>query len=134
MAQKGAIDLYLNTLPAEQRGPVGQAFKYVMDNLRWGQPDEGRRAENFQLYLRTSTTAAVANAEFSIAHGLSQTPTAIYPVLFLDQVGSQLVPLTVTRAADVNRVYLSSPTTSAVISVWIELALFVGVVIGNYTI
>jgi len=120
VADKGSVDLYLNTLPVETRGPVGQAIKYVMDNLRFGQPDEGRRATNFQLYLRTSTTASVANTEFSIPHGLAQRPTAIYPVLFLDQVGSQIVPLTVTRAADNNRIYLRSPSTSAVFAVFIE--------------
>lgn len=120
MADKGSIELYLNTLPVETRGPVGQAIKYLADNWRLGQPDEGRRATNAQWYLRTSTTAAVANVEFSIAHGLSQKPTALYPVLFCDQVGSQIVPLKLTRAADNNRIYLSSPSTSAVFSVFIE--------------
>ena len=121
MADKGQVDLYLNTLPPDIRGPVGQAIKYVLDNMRLGQPDEGKRAQNLQWYLRTSTTATVANMEFSFAHGLSQVPTAVYPVLFLSEVGSQTVPLTVSRAADANRVYLKSSSTGAVFSVWVEV-------------
>jgi hypothetical protein len=120
MADKGAVELELNALPPEERGPIGRAIKYVMDNWSHGQPDEGRRATNGQWYLRSSTTPSTALTEFSITHGLSAAPTAIYPVLFLDSTNNQLIPLQVTRPADASRVYLRSASTSAVFHIWIE--------------
>lgn len=120
MASKGEIEAILNTLDPEIRKPLSDAFRVVLDRFQLGQPDEGKRATNFQWYLRSSTTASVANTEFSIAHGLGVAPIAVYPALFLDQVGAQLVPLTVSRAADASRVYLKSTSTSAAFSVWLE--------------
>jgi len=120
MADKGTVELLLNVLPTEQRRPIGDAIKHVMETWRHGQPDEGKRATNGQWYLRSSTTPSTANTEFSIVHGLSAAPTAIYPVLFLSEVGSQLVPLQVSRAADTVRIYLTSSSTSAAFSVWVE--------------
>ncbi len=120
MADKGSIDLALNTLDPAIRKPIANAIKDLADNWRLGEPDEGRRATNAQWYLRSATTPASSNTEFTIAHGLGAAPIAIYPALFLDQVNSQIVPLKVTRAADASRVYLSSPSTSAVFFCWIE--------------
>lgn len=120
MADKGTVELLLNALPSAQRRPIGDAVKHVIDTWRHGQPDEGQRATNGQWYLRSSTTPSTANTEFSIVHGLGAAPTAIYPVLFLNQVGSQLVPLTVSRAADSRRIYLKSTSTSAQMFVWVE--------------
>lgn len=120
IADKGAIDLELNTLDPAIRGPVSRAFHALMDGWRLGEPGEGKRGINAQWYQRTFTTPANANTEFTIAHGLAAIPVAIYPVLFLDQVNSQMVPLTVSRAADVNRIYLKSSSTGATGMVWVE--------------
>ena len=120
MADKGSIELLLNALPSEQKRPINEAFKHVLDRWQHGQPDEGGRAINGQWYLRTSTTHATANTEFTIAHGLGAAPTALYPVLFLDSTQSQLVPLRVSRAADATRIYLKSSSTNAQFSVWVE--------------
>ena len=120
MANKGTIELLLNALPSEQRRPLYEAFRQVLDTWSHGQPDEGGRATNGQWYLRTSTTHATANTEFTIAHGLSNAPTAIYPVLFLDSTVYQLVPLQVSRAADATRIYLKSASTNATFAVWVE--------------
>lgn len=118
MAVKGQTDLLLNTLEPKIRGPIQQAFQYVLDNLRIG---TGNRAENFQWYPFTSTTASVANTEFSVEHGLNQIPTKLIPFVDVSGVNSQMVTLTVSRAADARRVYLKSPSTSAVFSFLLEV-------------
>jgi hypothetical protein len=97
-----------------------QAFTYLLGNLTLGAPEEARRAKNFQWYWFSGTTSSVANTEFSIAHGLQRVPSVIIPVLPLNSVGAQVVPLRVSRAADANRIYLTSTSTSAAITVLIE--------------
>lgn len=118
MAVKAYVETQINALPQEQRYPLRQAFFYLMDNWRLG---TGKRAENAQLYRLTSTTATVANTEFSIAHGLGVAPTQIIPILDLTQVNSQVVPLTVSRAPDSDRIYLKSSSTNAVFTILAEV-------------
>lgn len=115
---KGYVATLLNTLPADIKGPITQAFDYVQDSWRLG---DGARATNAQLYKFTSTTAATANEEFSIRHGLGQLPSKVIPVLDLNQVGSQVVPLVVSRAPDEQRVYLKSSSTGAVFQIYVEI-------------
>ena len=110
MANKGYVDQILNALPTELRYPIRSCFWYLMDNWRIG---DGVRAENAQLYRVSSTTATVANTEFSIAHGLGTAPNLLIPVLDLTAVNSQIVPLVVTRASDSKNVYLKSSSTGA---------------------
>jgi hypothetical protein len=117
MATKGAIDLYVNALPEDIRYPIRQALYYIMDNWRLG---DGVRAENAQWYPVESTTASVANTEFVIKHNLATTPGRFIPVLRLNEVNDQIVPLTVSRAADATNVYLKSSSTSAVFSGFLE--------------
>ena len=79
------------------------------------------RTENFQLYTVEGTTAAVADTEFTIAHGLGKAPYLLIPVLPLDAVNATLVPLTVTRLPDASRIYLSSPVTGATFRAFLEV-------------
>lgn len=113
LAQLGGIDSDLKRV-------LAAVFRYVLQNLRLGRVAHQTRLENVQAYFLNGTTAAVANAEFSIAHGLGSAPYVLLPVLDLQTVGAKLVPLTVTRAADASRVYLSSSVTSAPVSVVVE--------------
>lgn len=119
MANKGYTDQILNGLPSEVRGPVTRAFQYLMDNLRFGLQSDRTRAENMQGYRLDTTTHVDANTEFSVSHGLGQAPTLVIPILTLD-VGASMVPLTVTRAPDANRIYLRSSSTGAPISLYVE--------------
>lgn len=48
-------------------------FEHTLSNLRFGVPSHQVRAQNFQTYFETSTSAT-STAEFSIAHGLPNTP------------------------------------------------------------
>jgi hypothetical protein len=87
--------------------------------LTFGDPDHQRRATNHRSFFEVSTTAT-STGEFSIRHGLPTAPTLAIPVLDVGQPGAQLVPLEVTRAADGQRVYLKSATTSARITLLLE--------------
>lgn len=114
---------YIKTLfggvePILRRG-LDQAWEYILGNLRFGQPEDQERAENFQAYFYSTTTPAVANTEFTIAHGLGRAPYLLIPVLSLD-VGAQLVRLSVSRAPDAARVYLKSPETNAPVTILLE--------------
>lgn len=118
MADKGLVNLSINALPEPLRQPLSKAFEHTLDSYRLG---GDAKATNFSWFRFESTTASVANTEFSIEHALNQTPSRVIPVLDLTLVNSRLVPLTVTRAPDARRVYLSSPTTSAAIVVYLEV-------------
>lgn len=120
MADSGYVEAILGGIAADVRRSVAGAFDYVLANLRLGPFDAGTRSQNFQWYWLSGTTSSNANTEFSIAHGLGRTPYLVLPVLPLDQVNAQLVPLTVTRAADANRIYLSSSSTSAAVALLVE--------------
>lgn len=110
----------LNALPDGVKTPVTQAFRYVLDNLSVGLPDAGKRATNLRWYRFDAITSSVANTEFSIHHGQGNIPLACWPVLFLDSSGGQVMRLRVTRPADAQRIYLSSPDTSASVSILTE--------------
>lgn len=119
MASKGYLESLLNALDADTKKVLVPAFQYVVDNWRLG---DGDRASNAQWYKFSSTTAATANDEFSIHHGLNQIPSKLIQVLDLNAVGSKFVgDLTVSRAPDVQRVYLKSASTSAAFLAYLEV-------------
>lgn len=120
MADIAYIKSVFGSTPDAVKKAAEQAFTYLLGNLTLGAPDEARRSKNFQWYWFSGTTSSNANTEFSIAHGLGRVPNVVIPVLPLSEVGAQLVPLTVSRAADVNRIYLKSSSTSAAFKVLVE--------------
>ena len=120
MALPGYVETLLGGMEAGLRRSLRLIFDYVLANLTFGPPDDQTRARNFQCYYYTTTTPAVAETEFTIAHGLGTTPYLLLPVLNLQTVGAKVVPLTVTRAPDATRVYLSSTVASAPICVLME--------------
>ena len=97
------------------------AFNYVQDSFRLGPIEAGKRATNAQIYWITGTTPATGNTEFSIEHGIGQTPQYLIPGAPLNGIGAMIVPLEVSRAADERRVYLKSSSTSAAIYVGVGL-------------
>jgi len=115
---------YIESLTGGLEPPLKLAFKrcfdYVLRNLRLGPVVHQTRTENLQAYYLTGTTPAVAGQEFSIAHGLARVPYVLIPVLALDAIGQEIVPLRVTRAADESRIYLSSSAVSAALAVMVE--------------
>lgn len=117
MSSKGGIDVFINALPEAIRYPLRSAFYYVSEGFRLG---TATRAENAQLYRYTVTTPAVANTELMLAHKLEGTPQQLIPILDLQKVNAQLVPLQTSRAADGINLYLKSSSTSAVVSFFVE--------------
>jgi len=117
MANAGYIATLLNGLDSDVKRVLVPAFDYLQNNWRLG---TGVRATNAQWYRVESTTASVAGTEFSIKHGLGVAPTTLIPVLDVGAVGAQLVPLAVSRAADAERVYLTSSSTSAAFIAYLE--------------
>ena len=120
MADESYVKSLVGNLSNDIKLAMSNVFTYVLNNLRFGAVEHQTRARNFQCYWLTSTTAATADEEFSIAHGLGRTPYVAFPVLPLDQVGARAVPLRVTRAADNHRIYLSSSSTSAPVALLVE--------------
>jgi hypothetical protein len=120
MARSSYITALLAGMPADQKKAMKSAFDYVLDNLRWGRPEHKQRSENGQQYYYEAITGDAPDKEFSIAHGLSAPPYLLVPILALDMVGSEIVPLAVTRPADAERIYLSSPIANAIIRVMVE--------------
>lgn len=120
MANPAYVESLVGSLPPEHRLAWKRVMDYVLRNLRFGPVAHQTRTENLQAYYVTATTPATAQQEFSIAHGLSRTPYVLIPVLGLDSVNQQIVPLTVARAADDQRIYLKSSSTSAAIALLVE--------------
>lgn len=120
MANLPYVETLLGGLERPVRRALVAAFEHVLGNLRIGRPTNQARAENLQLYFLTATTPAVANTEFTVAHGLAVAPYLLIQVLPLQTLGAKMVRLEVSRVADTTRLYLKSPDTSAPITVAVE--------------
>lgn len=121
MADKGYVETLLNRLEDRTKVALTQVFTHVLDTLQIGGISHQEKARNFKWIRLDSTTATVANEEFTILHGLGQIPLYVMPFAPLDAVGTRIVRLTVTRAADASRLYLSSPDTNAPFSILMEV-------------
>lgn len=122
MANIGDIRGLLGGIPdPTTRRILVEAFELVMGKggLTFGDPDHQRRATNFRATYQAVTTAT-STGEFSLVHGMESAPTVAIPVLDVGQPGAQLVSLQVTRAADSKRIYLTSPSTGARVTLLVE--------------
>lgn len=117
MADIASVEAECGALPTDQKRAIVASFRYVLRNLSFGAVEHQKPATNFQAYYLTGTTSSNAQTEFSIAHGLGSAPSVLLPVMDLSAIGSQLVPLQISRAADDKRIYLKSSSTSAAIAV-----------------
>jgi hypothetical protein len=120
MADKGYINTLVNGITDDTtRLALSHAFAEVLDNFRVGPVEDRKRAVNGQSYFFTATTPTVANTEFTVTHGQGQTPLWMRPIAPLDAVNAQVVPLTVSRVADAQRMYLKSSSTN--VTVFLEV-------------
>jgi len=118
MADRGYIKSLINGISDETtRRNLTLAFDEVLQNFSVGAVADMQRAVNGQTYFFQGTTSSVANTEFSIRHGQGQAPLWIRAIAPVDSSGVTLPTLKVTRAADVQRLYLSSPSTNATVFV-----------------
>jgi hypothetical protein len=120
MATPGYIQALVGGLPADIKAALQKIGEYILGNLKLGHPEHQTRATNLQAYWVTGRTHVTPGAEFSIVHGLEQPPYLAVPVIDLQAVGSATVALQVTRAADANRIYLTSSVSDAPIALLIE--------------
>lgn len=121
MASTSYLESLLNTLPAPIKTPLVAFTREAFKTLRFGAPDaeDAVAAENFGGHLVPFVTAAIADREVAVAHGLGRIPRLLIPCLPLNVVNATLPDLTITQAADATYVYLSSPTVSG--SAWMYL-------------
>jgi hypothetical protein len=115
----------LGGLPTEMKSAMFKFAEYVFDrNLEFGPVDpdaETSAATNLRGRWVMFTTASVADAEFSVAHGLSRPPNVFWPIGNPRSINSRVVgDLVVTRAADSKRLYLSSAYTDTVGYLYVE--------------
>jgi hypothetical protein len=121
VATSSYIEQLSGGLDATTKRVLKQIFDYVLKGgLRFGRAEHESPSENFTAAFFEATTDSVADTEFTIEHGFGRTPYLVIPVLPLDTEDAQIVPLKVTQAADSKRIYLSSPTTDAVIRLYVE--------------
>ena len=121
MAITGYVESLLGGLEGNTKRVLTEAFRYVLPNGKFGPVDHQTKSESFQAYY-VNSTSATSTGEFSIQHGMGRTPYLAVPVLALDVIGARMIPLTVTRAADSQRVYLKTEagSTSAPFSLLLE--------------
>lgn len=117
MASIGYVRTLLNQLEDKVKKALEPAFEHAMTDNIIG---TATKAANFRWVKLSSTTHGTANTEFTLAHGLGVVPTNVIPFLDVSLVGSQMVPLTVSQAPDVMRLYFKSSSTGAVFSVLVE--------------
>lgn len=120
MATPEYVISLLGGIDANIRRALGDVFRYVLIQLRIGRVAHQQRSENLQAYFLTGRTDATPGTEFSVAHGLASAPYVAIPVLDLQTVNQELVPLAVSRAADASRIYLTSTAADAPFCILVE--------------
>lgn len=120
MATPSYIETQLGGLDATLKRALKTIFDYVLSNLRFGPVATNTRTENFTGRYYTATTHATPNTEFAVKHELQRKPYLLIPVLDLTAVNSVMPKLTVSKAPDVERVYLKSDVAGATINFYLE--------------
>jgi hypothetical protein len=129
VASSGTVETLLSSVQdTPLRLTLLGVFRYLLGSLTFGRATGSTQsaaslrtpADNFGAIFVKGTTAPTANKEFAVPHSLGRSPYLLIPVLPLDQVNAQIVPLTLSRVADATNVYLKSSSTSAPIYLYLE--------------
>lgn len=121
MADQGFVESQLAGVPdSGLKKILASIFKYVLKDVRFGRAEDTEASTNFGGGFFEGTTHATPNTEFSIEHSFGRPPYLLIPVLPLDAVGANIVPLQLERAADARKIYLSSSVASATFVVYLE--------------
>jgi hypothetical protein len=112
-------------LGADFKKALGEVFDYLLNNsLAFGPIDADAaqtKTTNFLGRYVKVTTSGTANQEAAIAHGLGRTPNVMWQVVSPRVVNARFIgDLTVSRAADDNRLYVTSASTGATVWMYIE--------------
>lgn len=118
----GYVETELGKLPPEMQPTMRRLFRALLSDLRIGHPNGTTKDPMLNLggTFVHGTTPSTAGHELSLPHGLGRVPYLAWPILRLDTVGSVIVPLTVSRAADDKRVYVTSTSASVAVSLSVE--------------
>ena len=120
IAAIGLLEALVGGAEEKTKKILTELIRAAFPNLRFG-PIDTAKAENFQGYNLSSTTGT-STSEFSVVHNMGRTPYRAMPAMDLSVVGSAIVPLEVTRAADATRMYFKTQagSTSSVFSLYVE--------------
>lgn len=118
----GFIESEIKSLPAELRPTFLRIFRIVAKDVRLGHPkgEQPDPALNMGGGFFHAVTPATPGDEFTIVHGFGRVPYLAVPILRLDAVGSSVVAVTVSRAADDKRLYFTSTEASIPVSFFVE--------------
>jgi hypothetical protein len=122
VADLGFLEAEIKTLPEALRPPMLRIVRAIVKDIRFGHPtgDERDPLLNLGGAFLHGTTPTTPGEEFTIAHSFGRTPYLALMAMRLSDVGSSIVPLTVSRAADANRIYLTSTIGDAPITLVVE--------------
>lgn len=122
MASLASVEREINGLPSDQRAIFLRIFRPVLKEMRLGHPtgDNPDPCENFGGGFYHIVTPATPGDELAVAHGFGRAPYLLIPVLPLDVVNAEIVPVQVSRAADARYIYLKSTEGSAAMSIYVE--------------
>jgi hypothetical protein len=122
MAALGTVENEIKTLPANLQPTMLRIFRAFLRDLRFGHPtgETNDPLVNFGGAFLYGTTPSAPGDTVTIAHGFGRTPYLAIAGLRLDAVGSSIVPLTVQRAADDKRIYLTSTESDAPFTLLVE--------------
>lgn len=109
-------------MPVEIRPTMLRLFRAFIKDIRYGHPtgDQPDPTLNMAGGFFHATTPATPGDVFTIPHGFGRVPYLATPHLRLDAVGSSLVSLTISRAADDKRIYLTSTEASVPFTLSLE--------------
>ena len=120
MADSGQVKALIGGLESDVRKALTQVFEYVLGDIRVGLPGHQRRSTNLRWVQLEGVTASTPGQEFTMAHGLGRVPSVIFPALDVSGVNRTMPDLTVSRAADANRLYFTSQTAGATFTIFVE--------------
>lgn len=125
MATSSFAKTLLGGIDAQLKRVLSEVFDYFLNgNLSFGPVDTGAlqsKTDNFRGRYVKVVTSATANQEAAIAHGLGRKPNVMWQVIPPSVVNATFLgDLFVSRAADENRIYLTSASTSVTTWLYVE--------------
>jgi len=125
MATSSYAKTLLGGLQADLRRAMGEVLDYLLNNsIAFGPIESDQtltKTTNMSGRYVKLTTSTTAGVECSAAHGLGRAPNVVWQVTTPTLVNSRFIgDLTVTRAADAQRVYFTSTTAGATVFLYAE--------------
>lgn len=125
MATSSQVKALIGGLASDIKKALGEAFDYVLKNsLAFGPIDSGAAqtaTTNFAGRYVRFVTSGTANQEANAVHGLGRIPNVCWQVVSPRVVNGRFVgDLTISRAADENRLYCTSASTGVTLFLYVE--------------